>query len=244
MTPEIERKLQEMLKELTKRLGKSDFDRPIAPAFHSKLGEKLISDYAKTDKQLSQAKRLLEEAKALMEEGEQSLKDIYRDVREENTAAWEECLDQFSEGQWVKLKSGDFAQIVDKDPIYGDVGVLISDSKKQPWTPPVDRKVQWRPFTDLILGTEEEEIQEVMAQEEEAQELHDATTGQPCPQPPCSTCGHSYCFRYDWKDLSSMGGWEMICCSPTCECYHCTRARKQTDTCDYWACCQCFGRGR
>jgi hypothetical protein len=153
----------------------------------------------------------------------------------------------------VRLVNNDLRRVFRVDPsdstvLVGPPRFVPPDELSQPQT------TQWVPFTQIRLGPDGSALSVVSATE--TRQLRDdfelaqanflkASSGQ-CPQPPCSKCGHRYCYSYHQVDPSDLGGWVLCCAHPTCTCFHCTKARKNNPRAQSHElhCCQCNGCGR
>lgn len=244
----MNKSLEDLAKDVTSRLGKRSFDVGIAPNFPKDIEAELLEDFEASEDMIDEAKDRLAELQAEMELAQkqmdgalEKIRKIYRTLVIKNEVAWEKTFD-LKLGAWARLPNGDFGEVIDTSADTGELQLRIFNRQRIEESEFGDWEVAWAEFADLDFeAIDHDELDEILAICDEKQEKYKALKVKACPESPCRTCGHEYCFEYHYRLSSSMSDWELICCSKTCVCIHCVEARKQTDTADHWQCCRCFG---
>lgn len=169
---------------------------------------------------------------------QRELKDLVMSARSQNRTAWNATTANLVPGELIAVGHAD--KLVCLESVRSDGVLIVTTADFIPndgTRPPRPREV---PFSSVVAANPR-----VVAATNEANRAaaarEAALEAAPCPSGPCSKCGHVLCYDYHHSDLSDMGGWALLCASPTCSCFKCTRARRihPQPRADETTCCRC-----
>lgn len=218
-----------------KILTSSDLDVPIAPGLSEDARghnqENLKSSFAA----LKKAEEALDKAKKDLEEARKRATQVLTEAKLTNQEQWTSTMTvRFTAGQMVMLTTGEIVRI---EEVHKEKGRLTISPAKYNRDASISERAKRKISVRAVRDTANVEITRAIQQYEQEKAEHLSLKSQGCPSP-CSSCGHAHCYTYHYANRSDLGGWEVLCCSPTCQCFNCKDARKSHSSYEY-KCCNC-----